>query len=53
LKRSPVYESVLFSVPPIANIKKFDEITVLVLPDIEHTLLAPRVAIVQFQLFLR
>jgi hypothetical protein len=52
-KRSPVYETVHFSVPPIASIKKFNEITVLVLPDIEHTFVAPKVAIVQFQLFPR
>jgi hypothetical protein len=53
LKRSPVYETVQFSVPPIARIKKFNEITVLVLPDIEHAFVAPKVAIVQFQLFPR
>jgi hypothetical protein len=52
-KRSPVYETVHFSVPPIANIKKFNEITVLVLPDIEHSFVAPKVAILQFQLFPR
>ncbi|MFZ0743938.1 MAG: hypothetical protein WAM85_06010 [Terracidiphilus sp.] len=52
-KRSPVFETLRFSVPPNASLKKFSEITVLVLPDIEHTFVAPKIAILQFQLFPR
>jgi hypothetical protein len=53
LKTTPVYETLRFTVPAHAEIQKFDEITVLLLPDIEHALVGPKIAIQQFQLFPR
>jgi hypothetical protein len=52
-KPSPVSETVRFSVPTNGNMKKFDDITILILPDIEHMFTPPKIAIVQFQLFPR
>jgi hypothetical protein len=53
IKRAPVFETLHFPIPAQAKIRKFREITVLVLPDIEHTFDAPKIAIRQFQLFPR
>ena len=53
LKTMPSYETIRFSVPPDAPLRKFNEITVMFLPDIEHTFIAPRIAIQQFELFPR
>jgi hypothetical protein len=53
VKNSPVYESLRFAIPPQAKLRKFDEITVLLLPDIEHALVGPKIAIQQFQLYPR
>jgi hypothetical protein len=53
IKSSPAYESLRFAIPARASIRKFDEITVMLLPDIEHALVGPRIAIQQFQLFPR
>jgi hypothetical protein len=48
-----VFETLRFSVPAGARIGKFDEITVMLVPDIEHALVAPKIAIQQFQLLPR
>ncbi len=53
IKSAPVFETLHFSIPPDAKIKKFNEITVLILPDIEHQFDAPKIAIEQFELFPR
>jgi len=53
IKSGPLFETLRFSVPANANIRGFDEITVMMLPDIEHALTGPRIAIKQFQLFPR
>ena len=53
IKTLPVYETIRFAIPADADIRKFDQITVMLLPDIEHALVAPRIAITQFELFSR
>lgn len=53
IKSAPVFETLRFSLPMNARIQKFNEITVLILPDIEHTFEAPKIAIEQFELFPR
>lgn len=53
VKTSPISESVRFAIPDSTKIREFSEITVLLLPDIEHTFVAPRIAIEQFQIFPR
>lgn len=52
-KAAPVSETLRFAVPLDAKIRRFNEITVLVLPDIEHRFLAPKIAIEQFQILPR
>lgn len=52
-KIGPVPETLRFAIPAPAPIRKFDEITVMLLPDIEHAMLGPKIAIEQFQLFPR
>jgi hypothetical protein len=52
-KTEPIFETLRFSIPADAKIRKFDEITVMVLPDIEHAFEAPKIAVQQFQLFPR
>ncbi len=53
VKTTPAYETLRFSVPSDAPIRKFNEITVMFLPDIEHMFVAPKIAIQQFELFPR
>jgi hypothetical protein len=53
IKPSPVFETLHFPIPRAAKIHKFSEITVLVLPDIEHAFNAPKIAVQQFQLYPR
>ena len=52
-KSEPVFETLRFSVPTGVKIQRFDEITVMMLPDVEHALVGPKIAIKQFQLFPR
>ncbi len=52
-KSAPVVETLRFSVPTGVKIRRFDEITVTMLPDVEHALVGPKIAIKQFQLFPR
>ena len=49
----PVFETLRFSLSANLSIRKLNEISVMFLPDIEHTLVAPNIAIRQFELFLR
>jgi hypothetical protein len=53
VKTAPSYETLRFAVPPNADLRKFDKLTVMFLPDIEHTFVAPKIAIQQFELFPR
>jgi hypothetical protein len=53
VKLTPVTETLRFAVPPNASLRKFNEITVMFLPDYEHTFVAPKIAIVQFDLLPR
>ena len=52
-KSAPVFETVRFAIPATASIRKFDEITVILLPDIEHAMVGPKIAISQFELLPR
>jgi hypothetical protein len=49
-KSSPAPEILRFSVPANADIRKFDEITVMFLPDASNYDIGPKVAIEQFAL---
>jgi hypothetical protein len=53
IKKTPTYETVRFSIPSNAPLHKFNEISVMFLPDIEHAFVAPKIAIQQFELFPR
>ena len=50
---SPSFKTLRFLIPDHASIRKFDEITVELIPDVEHSLMAPKLAIEQFRLFPR
>jgi hypothetical protein len=52
-KPAPVFETVRFAIPAAASLRKFDQITVLLLPEIAHSTVAPKIAIEQFELFPR
>jgi len=52
-KTGSVIETIRFDVPPNTLMRKFDEITVMILPDVEHSLVGPKIAVKQFQLFPR
>ena len=52
-KPRPIFETLHFSIPAHASMRKFSEITVVVLPDVEHAFDAPRLAVEQFQLYPR
>jgi hypothetical protein len=52
-KSAPVFETLRFDVPAHAGIRTFDEITVMLLPDVNHELVGPRIAIREFQLMPR
>ena len=53
IKQSPVFETLTFVVPENPSVRKFDEISVVLLPDSAHEFVAPKIAIQQFQLFPR
>jgi hypothetical protein len=53
IKTDPAPETVRFSVPTQAKIRKFDQITVLFFPDTANYTLGPKLAIQQFQLIAR
>jgi hypothetical protein len=52
-KSGSAFETLHFSLPASTKMRKFDEITVMLLPDVEHALVGPKIAIKQFQLFPR
>jgi hypothetical protein len=52
-KSESVFETLHFSVPGTTKMRRFDEITVMMLPDVEHALIGPIIAIKQFQLLPR
>lgn len=49
----PAFETIRFTIPEAAPIRKFDQITVMLLPEIERSTVGPRIAIEQFELFPR
>lgn len=53
VKSTPVAETLRFVIPVDAQMLNFSEITVVILPDVEHWFVAPKIAIRQFQLFPR
>jgi hypothetical protein len=53
VKTEPVFETLRFTVPAGSPLRDFNELTVMMLPDIEHRYVAPRIAIEQFQLYPR
>lgn len=46
----PEHQTLRFAIPAHTSLRKFDQITIKLLPDIEHSLVAPKIAIEQFQL---
>ena len=48
-KGTPSFETLRFEIPAHAKIRKFDEITVILLRDIGPALVGPKIAIQQFQ----
>jgi len=52
-KSSPRDEVLRFAIPANTKLRKFDEITVVVLPDIEHAQIGAKIAIRQFELIPR
>jgi len=47
------HEPFRFLVPAHATLRKFDQITIRLLPDARHSLVAPKIAVKQFQIFPR
>jgi hypothetical protein len=52
-KSAPAFETLRFEVPAHSSLRRFDEITVMLLPDVNHALVGPKIAIREFQLFPR
>ena len=52
-KPLPVFEMLRFPIPEGASMRRFNEITVMMLPDVEHALVGPKIAIQQFKLLPR
>ena len=50
IKHSPIAEMLRFSVPSSTKTDRFDGITVVFLPDVEHSQIGPKIAIQQFEL---
>jgi hypothetical protein len=46
-------QTIHFPIPPAAKIRKFNEITVMILPDTSHSQIAPKIEVRQFQLLPR
>ena len=49
LQNSSTFETLRFAIPAHAKIRKFDEITIMLLPDIGPAIVGPKIAIEQFQ----
>ncbi len=52
-KAAPVSETLHFNLPARANLQKFNELTVVILPDAGHLFVGRRIAVRQFQLIPR
>ncbi len=52
-KTTPLRETLHFAVPSSSSGQKFTGITVMLLPDVEHKFIAPRIAIAQFEILPR
>jgi hypothetical protein len=52
-KTNSLFETLRFPLPASVKMRRFDEITIMMLPDVEHALEAPKIAIKQFRLFPR
>ena len=52
-KSAPIRERLRFAVPAEAKLRRFSEMTVLLLPEIEHRFIAPKIAVVGFEIFPR
>jgi hypothetical protein len=53
IKQAPLAETLRFPVPLHGSIAKFDKITVMALPDVEHEYVSPKIAIEDFRLLPR
>lgn len=53
IKTAPVAETLRFPLPTAGQIRRFDEITVLLLPDVEHRWVGSKISIRQFELIPR
>jgi hypothetical protein len=51
VKQAPVFEIIKFSIPENASVHKFDEITVMLLPDLEHEFVAQKSQFSNFNYF--
>jgi len=47
---APVLETLRFAIPATGAMRRFDEITVMLLPDVEHFMVGPKIAIERFEL---
>lgn len=52
-KLAPVTETLRFALPASPRIRKFDDITVMVIPEREHITASPKIAVDQFELLPR
>ena len=52
-KIAPAVETLRFAIPQTSSLRKFDQITVMLLPDEEHFMIGPKIAISQFELLPR
>jgi hypothetical protein len=53
LDRQPVTETLKFAIPKTAELRRFDEIDVIIQPSVERAKLGSRVAIEEFELIPR
>jgi hypothetical protein len=53
IKTEPVFETLRFAVPANSKVRDFSQITMMVMPDVEHRYIAPKIAIQEISLFPR
>jgi hypothetical protein len=53
IKTEPVFETLRFAVPANPKLSDFSQITLMVMPDIEHLYIAPKIAIQEISIFPR
>jgi hypothetical protein len=53
IKTEPVFETLRFAVPANPKLRDFSQITMMVMPDVEHRYIAPKVVIQEISLFPR